>query len=507
MKELTDLARSIVNNLHQSLIFKIIAEYQKKDAIEIRGELGIEGAREAKNKSLDLLEKTKRHILEKAYQDNEKIEFLMSVPIWAGFKSNMNDFETLEQVILAGKRSALAMLWISILPRISASPSILSSEIENQGIETLVEHLLESEESRIKLNSVMSLELKARGFVEESFDISGAESGYSIDDSMRMNRLREMIALIIMKACDCPFDIDKVFSLPQHRLIEETTFYIITMQSRTSLNYQIAGDASSRPFDWPLVGTARVFARLMTTLDVLRRSASKMTTCSLYSSMSQGKLQAWTDWEFTSFLVREIADYYTQLLRSRSGKGKNEDLKAFIDILNGENDEITSRVMEAYDRSQQLYLELSDCKRRARIGDKARISPERRFRITLSSMKNRLGKAQSESRDFDGIVEEIASTFDAVTEVMEKHVDSLGSQVDKFTQELCFEISFRILEMLDLVASLSELPWVSRFLAEEAARISISRGDMDSLDERYRMKRIVSAFAGGIVYLVLQTRK
>jgi hypothetical protein len=502
MKQLSEISSSIVSNLHQSLVFRSISEFQKKDALDLRNELGIAGFSESQANPLDLLEAVKRYIFETAFDDKNIIEFLMQAPLWIGFKPDKEYLETAEQAILAGKRSALAILWIAILPKICTSPTILPSEIEKQGVEVLVESLLKSDESRAELNRIISLELMNRGFVEEYFDISGIDSGFLISDGMKNSRLKALIALIIMKLSGCPFDLDKVFSLPEHRLIEETTLYIITMQTMASLSFQISGSGFSKPFDWPLIGTARVFSRLMSTLDILRRAASKMSTCSLFSP--EGKV--WAEWEFTSYLISKIAEYYTNLLRTKSGKGKNKELGAFISILNGENIEITTQVMESNDKPSQLYEELSDCKRRAMIGEKPQISPERRFRVVLAGLKQRLERKQSDSIDMDEIVEEIADVFDAIAEIIEKHVDSLSSQVDKFAEEMCFETSFRILEVLNLASALGDLPWVSRFIAEEATRMSISRGDIDSLSEKHRVKRIVLAFASGVAYLVLQAQ-
>ncbi|MFW9958938.1 MAG: hypothetical protein ACFFCT_12780 [Candidatus Odinarchaeota archaeon] len=507
MKELTEVAKMIVNNLHLSLVFKTISEYQKKDAFEIRDELGLASYSEISTNPFDLLETVKRHILTRAFQDKEKVEFLMTVQSWAGFKPNRAYLETGDQAILAGKRSALAILWVMILPKIAVSPTILPSDIEKQGLVTLVESILLSDESRAELNQVVSLEMINRGFIEEYFDINGIESGFAIDDSMRRSRLRAMLALMLMKGSDFPFDLDEVFNLPEHRLIEETALYIMTKQAMASLSYQISGSGSSRPFDWPLVGTARVFSRLMLTLDVLRKFASKMTTCSLFKSVAQGSHRVWTEWEFTSYLIKEITDYYASLLRERPSKGKNEELDAFVDILKGENIEITTSIMESDDKALTIYEELSDCKRRAQIGEKPQISPERRFRVVLSNLKQQLKEARSYALAADELVEEIVDAFDAIAELIEKHIDSLGSEVDKFTEEICFETSFRILEILNLGASLNNLPWVSRFIAEEVARTSIARGDIESLEEQHRMKRIVSAFAGGVAYLVLQAQR
>ncbi len=192
MRELTEIAKFAINNLHQSHVFEVISEFQKKDANEIRDELGIASSSKAMTKPFNLLESAKRHILERALQDDDEVKFLMSVPVWAGFKPNTDYLETEEQAILAGKRSALAMLWIMILPRICARTTILPSEIENQGLETLVENLLTSDESRAALNRIMSLELINRGFVEEYFEISGLDSGYVIDDSMRKSRIQAL---------------------------------------------------------------------------------------------------------------------------------------------------------------------------------------------------------------------------------------------------------------------------------------------------------------------------
>jgi hypothetical protein len=502
MRTLTEIASSIVSNLHQSQVFTTISELQKKDALDLQSELDIVDVSKSLTDPFELLELVKKRIFEAALDDEELVEFLMQVQYWAGFKPNRGYLKTRDQAILAGKRNALAILWVMILPRICASPTILPSEIEKQELEVLVEKLLNSETSRAELNRIITLELMNRGFVEEYFDISGIDSGFSISEKMKRNRLQSLLALIIMKSSGCPYDLDKIFNLSEQRLVEETTLYIITMQTMMSLSFQISGSGLSRPFDWPLVGTARVFSRLISTLDVLRRAATKMSTCSLFAP--EGKV--WTEWEFASYLIKKITEYYTDLARGAAIKGKDKELRAFIDILNGENVEITTRVMQSTDRPSQLYEELSDCKRRAMVGEKPQISPERRFRVVLSSLKQRLEETQSDPIDIDEVVEEVGNVFDAIAEVIEKHLDSLSSQVDKFTEELCFETSFRILEILDLGSALGDLPWVSRFIAEEATRLSISRGDIDSLGEKHRMKRIVSAFASGVAYLVLQAK-
>ena len=162
--------------------------------------------------------------------------------------------------------------------------------------------------------------------------------------------------------------------------------------------------------------------------------------------------------------------------------------------------------METSDKSGSLHEELSECKRRARIGEKPQISPERRFRVVLSTLKQSLEDAQSSDVSSEEIVDKIATSFDAISDVIRKHQDALGSEVDKFTEELCFETSFRILDLLGLGSYLPELPWITRFIAEESTMIDISSGEISELRDSQRIKRTVSAFAGAIAFLVLQTR-
>jgi hypothetical protein len=393
-----------------------------------------------------------------------------------------------------------------LIPRVIIGHTLLPEEFENQGIGTFVESLLQSDESRKQLDTIVSTELDRRGFGADLFNISDIVRGFKIGDATRSERLRALFALVIMKATDCPFDLDNVFTLNEEPLIRETESYVITMHTQNALNNRIKGSSSSRPFAWPLVGTARVFGSIINTVEVMRKYSSKLTTCSLYKTTTKGQTTPWTESEFISFILNEIADYYTDSLRTRSGKGKNEELKRFIDILRGESIEITSRVMESSDKSGSLHEELSECKRRARIGERAQISPERRFRVVLSTLKNSLEDVQTREVSSEEIIDHIAIAFDAITQVITKHEDSLGSEVDKFAEEFCFEISFRILDLLGLGNYLPDLPWVARFIAEESTMIDISSGAISKLQETQRIRRIVSAYAGGVSFLVLQHR-
>lgn len=507
MSELERIARVIVGNLHQSYLFRILSKLYEQDSLQIREELGISSYNETIAKPTEIFEKVRRYILTKSFQDDETIEFLLNIPEWAGFRVDTDFIETGEQAIQAAKQSMLALIWVILIPRVIIGHTVIPEDFENQGVGIIVEHILRNDETRRILNTIIDSELDARGFGSDFFNISRIVMGYNIADTSRSERLRTLLSLVIMKASDCPFDLDSVFSLDEGAIIRETEAYIIMMHAQNNLSGKIKGSSSVRPFEWPLVGTTRVFQGIMSAIRVMRKYSSRMTTCSLYKTTVNNEHHSWTESEFMSFLLNEITDQYADSVRIKSRKGKNEELDRFIDLLRGENLEITSRVMESNDKTGSLHEELLECKRRARIGEKPQISPERRFRVVLLNLKQSLEDIHSKDVPIEEIVDQISIAFDAIPDLISKHQDTLGSEVDKFTEELCFDVSFRILDLLDLGGYLSDLPWITRFIAEESTIIDISMGEINELRESQRTKRIVSAFAGGVAFLVMQARQ
>jgi hypothetical protein len=502
--DLEQAVKLLVNNLHQSYLSQYISEWNQKDAFQLREELAKSSITEGSSNSSLLFEKVRRYIFSKTFEDEELVDFLSSVPKWAGFQIDTAGFETGAHAIEAARHSAISTLWLMSLPRSLISHVTSPQEFENQGVDTIVTSLLKSDSSRSELNDVLSRELSNRGLDIGHFSMDGVVKGYLIKESSRDQRLRDCISLILMRATELPFDLDSIFNLSADDLIEETTAYIICMHTRKMLSDRISGSRSSKPFDWPLIGTVRVFTDLISTLDILMKFASKLTTCPMFTTTNRNSRVPWTKEEFMSFLIKEIIENYSNTLRSSSGKSKNMELAQFVAILKGENIDITSRVLESDDRPESLYEEFSECKRRARVGEKPQISPERRFRVILSTLKQRLSQARIEKISSDEIIEQISDAFEAMEEIIQKHENSLGHESDKFTEELCFETSFRILELLDLGGTVGDLPWVSRFVAEESVRSGISDGDITDLEEEHRIRRIISAYAGGVVYLVLQ---
>ncbi len=497
--------KSIVENLSQTWLYRTIEEWSRKDALEIREELGLGSFSVTSSDPVDRYTNIKQHILSKTIHDEETLEFLMRVPNWVGFNLDEKEFHSGQQVIGAAREEAIAMLWLMAFPKIIISPTILPEEYSTGGIHEFIERMLSSDESRTNLMEQMSTDMENRGIPDIVFEPNPLGRGYTIDESIKEQRLRALIALVIMKSSGFPFDIDQVFVLNDKEIIEETTAYIVSMHTKRTLKNQIKGEGVRRFFDWPLVGNPKNCGRLFVTLDVLARSAARMSSCSMFSSETNGDRKTWSDLDFITFLIQEIVNHYTETMRVRYGKGKNRELALFLDFLSSEKREIAERLLESNDIGKDLFEELSEYKQRARTGEKPKISPERRFGVVLSSLKQSLEDEKLENISQDTIIDQVNDAFNAIGKVVESHLDSLGDESERFTQALCFETSYRILQLLDLGGALMDIPWVSRFIAEESARSDISSGDLSKLDDEYRIRRIVSSYAGGVTYLILQS--
>ena len=496
--------RTVVENLQNSALYRAIEEWSRKNASDIREELGLASFSATSTDPLEMYQETKKHILSKAFNDDETLKFLMQVPRWVGFNLDATEFQSGQQVIDAARDEAVALLWLWTIPKVVIDPTAIPDDFASDEIRIFIQNLISSEESRSYLVSQIIEDLQHQGVSDIAFHPNPIGKGYAIDESMIVQRLRSLIALVLMKSSGCPFDLDDVFSLSEEKLVDETTSYIIVMHARTILKNQIAGNESQKPFDWPLIGNLNVYGQLITALEVLRQSTMRMSTCSMFQSESDGSKRVWNENEFYSYLMQEIADHYTDTLRVRHGKEKNQDLSLFIDLLSGEAREIAQRLAGSGDRAAALAVEMSILSQRAITGEQPQISPERRFGAVLSSLKLRLEDKKIGDLQPDEIIDKVNDAFDAIVGVVEHHKESLGDESERFTQALCFETAYRLLQLLEVGEAVMDIPWVSRFIAEESARTDISSGAIDHLDDEHRIRRIVAAYAGGVTYLVLQ---
>ncbi len=502
--DLLDVTKSVVDNLHQTWLFRAIEELCRKDALELREELDLASFSISTSNSIERYNMVKKHLLSKRFQDDATLEFLMDAPRWAGFALNEDEFQSSQQVIGAARNEAIALLWLMAIPKLIISPIISPEEYPIEGIRQFVSNLMTSDESRALLVNDMSKAMESRGIHDIVFEPNPIGKGYSIDDTLRLQRIQSLLAMIMMHSTKYSFDIDRIFTLNERGIIEETTAYIISMHAKSMLKNQITGAGAQRPFDWPLIGNPKTCSNLFTTLDVLQQSALNMTTCSKYTSESAQGRTPWGKREFTSFLINEITEHYSEIHRVRHGKSKNIELDLFIKLLTLENNEITERLVETDDLGGMLFTELNKYKQKAKNGEQPQITPERRFRVILLNLKQRVSADVLDVISSEEIIDQIIEVFDAIVDVVESHKKSFGEESERFTQALCFETAYRILQLLNVGGAIMDLPWVSRFIAEESARSYISTGELSNLDDEHRIRRIVSAYAGGLTYLVLQ---
>jgi hypothetical protein len=496
--------KTIVENLRNTWLYRTIEEWTRRDALEIREELGLGSFSVTSSDPVEMYTSIKHHILSKTINDSETLNFLMKVPNWVGFSLDGDDFQSGQQVIGAAKENAIAMLWLMALPKIIINPNTLPEDYATTEIHAFIERLLSSDATRRKLREQMSTDLENLRIPDIDFHPNPIGRGYKIEEIMREQRLRALIALVLMKSSGCPIDLDEVFSLDEKGIVEEATANIVTMHARTMLKNQIIGGGGRRPFDWPLIGNPKVCGKLFVTLDILAQSANKMSTCYMFSSDSSGVKIKWRDLDFMAFLIQELADHYKEIMRIRLGKIQNHELSLFVDLISGEKKQIAERLLDSKDVGKDLFDELNGYKQRAKTGERPQISPERRFGVVLSSLKQSLEDERLDNIPRETIIDQVDDAFDAILEIVESHLDSLGEESERFTQALCFETSIRLIQLLDLGEALMDLPWVSRFIAEESARTDISDGNLTKLDDEHRIQRIVSGYAGGVTYLILQ---
>ncbi|KXH74324.1 MAG: hypothetical protein AM326_09945 [Candidatus Thorarchaeota archaeon SMTZ-45] len=504
--DLENMTRSIVENLHQTWLYRAIEGWCRSDALELREELGLASFSITTSDPVEMYQKVKKHLLSKTFHDDETLQFLMDAPRWVGFTLEKDEFQSGQQVIGAARNEAIALLWLMAIPKLIIKPTVFPEDYPIDGIKIFISSLMSSDKTRDLLVHYMSKAMELRGIHDIVFEPNPIGRGYIIDDAIRPQRLRSLLALMIMRSTKHTYDLDKVFTLNEEQIVEEASAYIVSMQAKSMLKNQITGGVMLRPFDWPLIGNPKVCNGLFSTLNVLQQSTSKMVTCTTYTYETAEKQTPWSRSDFISFLIKEITEHYSEIHRIRHGKSKNTELDLFIELLTGENIKIAKRLLRADDPGTALFEELNDYKQKAKSGEKPQITPERRFRIVLSSLKQQVSEDKLEETSSNEVMDQINEAFDAIIGVVESHEKSLGDEAERFAQALCFETAYRILQLLDVGDALMDLPWVSRFVAEESARSDISTGEISNLDDEHRIKRIVSAYAGGLTYLILQNQ-
>ncbi|MGQ4912740.1 MAG: hypothetical protein ACP6KW_11270 [Candidatus Thorarchaeota archaeon] len=497
-----DMTRSMVNNLHLTWLHRVIEKWVHKSSLEIREDLGIASFSETSTEPIDLYNTVKRHILSEAYHDEDTLRFLLGVHGWAGFHIDVDGLGTGESIISAARNGAIATLWLMAMPKIIVSPSTTPEELSTGALAKVVEMLVDSEESRAQLREIMATHLEAKGIGLEVFDMQALFEGQSISESFREVRTRLVVALILMQATGFPVDLDDVFALSRDQLIEETSAYIITMHARSAIRRAIIG-GTHNDFEWPSVGNSRACASLFSTLAVFRASASQMTSCPQFRSSSDGTTSPWSDRDFTSYLIRELINHYASTLKAKKGR-VNRELEVFIDYLKTEMTDIVSDISESSDPGETLFEELKFYRRAARTGKMPEVSPEKRLRLILADIRQKTQGMRDNPPTLTELVDYIVDAFRSITDLVNSNRDALGDDAHRFAEALCLETGQRLLDVFNLGDALMDLPWVSRFIAEESAR-AMEEDPMDN-ERSDLIERITSTYAGGVVYILVQSR-
>ncbi|MHA1904857.1 MAG: hypothetical protein ACW968_14070 [Candidatus Thorarchaeota archaeon] len=128
---------------------------------------------------------------------------------------------------------------------------------------------------------------------------------------------------------------------------------------------------------------------------------------------------------------------------------------------------------------------------------------ENQYRDGLTFLERELRTRMSDINSSSELSVILKPVFEAVVGIIHENLDALGDDADEFTETLCYETCFKILECVNLEHELLDLLQVSRYIAGESAVAYSMSGVVDVLDEEHQIKRIAAAFLGGLLYLLM----
>jgi hypothetical protein len=498
---------SIAKGLQNSTYFSVIREFTQMDMMSLREKLGLEADSEMPTDPRGVYNSTRKLILTEAITDENLLELVANLPKWLGFSLRLSEAGISgEAIIRSAKVSTITSLWLMAIPKTIISPLTVPEEFEEQGLYVFMRNLLESETSRqwigLRLNEI----LQSKGISSATVDFNNLTIGYDMENVIAQNRVPHLLAINMMLATGLPVDLDKALALKDSWLPTEVTSYIQTMHTMRVLRGHIKGTSGNKPFEWPMVGNSKSCNQLLSDLQHLRVHSANMRSCTMCLKPLDDTTTQMTEVDFYAFLIDELVSQYADELRSRRGKGKNRQLLNFIEFLQTKKETMAEQIHSADDKAKSLVKQLKQIKRSVSSGAEPYKSPERIYRDKLGVLETKL-KVLRKSGTLDyNFGKEVQPVFSAAVDIIHKNRSRLQDDTDDFMEALCFETSFRLLECLDLANLLNDLPWVSRFISEEATRAYIVRG-VDDLDaSRRRIERIAAAYLGGLTYLVLQNQ-
>ncbi|TXT55970.1 MAG: hypothetical protein BAJATHORv1_30354 [Candidatus Thorarchaeota archaeon] len=505
---LTNLARTIGSNLQYSFIYRVIQEISRTDSYTLRQKVQKKLGSEEAMTPIAVFESIREYYITRGINDESIAEQLLKIPKWIGYRPVFgNSGYAGDEVFIAAKNSALATLWLAAIPNVTVSRTALPGEYREQDVETLVSKIIHSPTTRREISLLLNIEFERRGMNPSDFAIEGILDGFEANSEISNNRRPILFSLFIMISTCLELDLDQILILDEKNLARQTASFIYAKQTMEFIRSTIQGSDKKTPFDWPIVGSRKICNHIFSYLDTLRDFATDAHACKTFETVFQDQSMKMTEIDFIMLLLDMICDHYEGIMESKKGRGKQEDLQNFIKFIRGERGRIAQEVIGSDERGVILYNQLQELKRRAKAGHKPYVSPEKKYRDSLNALELRVKMRRSGKTDGKELVKDVSPVFDAITEIINKNKDILREDTDQFTEALCFETCFRILEYLDLGHLIMDLPWVCRFIAEEAVKGYTMMGIYDVMSEEHRTERIVAAFMGGITYLVLQSNK
>ncbi|MBD3407056.1 MAG: hypothetical protein GF411_13135 [Candidatus Lokiarchaeota archaeon] len=505
---LTNLARTIASNLQYSFVYRIIQEIARTDSYSLRQKAKEQLGSEDALTPLAVFRFVREHFIRKGINDDITADKLLMVHKWVGYRPIFeNEGYAGDEVFNAAKNSALSILWLSAIPNVSISRTVLPGEYGDQGLETLVSKIITSRTTRKEVSLLLNIEFERRGMDPAAFAIEGILEGFEPNSQTEKDRVPILYSLTLMIASCFELDLDRVLVLDEIKLARQTTSFIYAKKTMEFIRVSIQGSGNKTAFDWPIVGNRKLCNYLLSYLESLRNYTTDAQACKTFEVAFQGKEMKMTQVDFIMLLLDMIAEHYEGILEGRKGRGKLEDLENFIKFIQNEKVKIAKEILESDEKGATLYKKLQELKRKAKSGHKPYVSPEKKYRDSLNALELRVKMRKSGNADGRELVRDLQPVFESMTAIIKKNKDILKEDTDQFTEALCFETCFRILEYLNLGHLIMDLPWVCRFIAEEAVKGYTMMGIYDVMSEENRTERIVGAFMGGITYLVLQSEK
>ncbi|MHA2371530.1 MAG: hypothetical protein ACXAEB_00840 [Candidatus Thorarchaeota archaeon] len=506
--EIGRVVEIVVDNLQYTRVPQVIEEIIYEDPFVQRRALLSKETTDQLESTEIYFEKVKRLFLERALTDSKQIDDLMNLPKWLGFQMDPSLIDANEDILInKAKNAAISTIWLITIVKNFVGTPISPEELKGVAIDSLIRGFLESDDSRNNMAALISNEIDRRKMPSREVSFDKSLEGYRTESERLQRRVPQYITLIMMVIIGIGYDIDRILTSDIDELVNETTTSILIASTLRFMRGLVQGSKYQKPFYWPMTGDRKVCQQLISLSLTLGNLANQIDYVSLFGDDSLYESDMTIKQRAIGFILKEIIEHYNETLKRKYGERENKELRRFINLMVSQTEEITKSILDSENQANELYLQMLSMKKMARLGQKPMLSPEKRYRDYLASLEMKL-RVASRSEDFESLfIPEIDRIFGVTTEVINKYNVGLEDDSDSFTEALCFETSLRILEYMKMEHLLLHLPWISRFIAEEAVNPYTEIAIFDVVSEKHRTERIAAAYKAGLLYLVLQETK